>query len=426
MDLRRPEIPYLSGVVVAVNALPDVALVVDGPYCVTQKAEAQACHDHLSTLFSPVAEPRVVPTAQDARVEEVTSLLLQREDGVAAVISRAARGPGLGAVLVAEFDYVQLSGFPLEQVVARVAATSPVPIRRLPSQSFDGDWLDGYEAALDALADAVPLRAGRSRPGAVALVGYFYDRAEQDHVGNLRELERLIGDLGASVASTWLGGQPFADLSRVEQAGLIVSLPYARRAAARLGQRLGVPVVEAELPVGLEGTGRFLRTLGQALGTAERAEALVERETTAAVRATERAVLRFVAGNRLSIVQDPNLAAGLTTFAAEVGLWVDDVRLIGKPARAGVDLEASRAVTDTAAPVAPAPNGDVGFEIAPPAFHVARDGRVPVFLGFPNALEHALIERPFLGYQGFRWLVEALANARLRAEYQAECARYGR
>lgn len=419
MDYRRPELPYLSGVSLAIDALGDVALVVDGPYCVTQKAEVSHGHNLASDLFSPVHEPRVVPTSQDRRLEEVTSLLTERGPSVAAVLERAARAPGIHAVLALAFDYVHLTGFPLERVAAEVAARVDVPVLTLPCQSFDGDWLDGYARVLEALAEAVPLVPGRGRPGHVAVVGYLHDRAEGDHRGNQAELQRLLAPLGVTVASWWLGGQGYAELGAAAEASLVVSFPYARRAAARVAERLGVPLVEVELPVGLAGTERFLRAVAAATGAADRVEAVLEREALAAVRDTERAVQRWLAGNRVSVTEDVHLAEALRGFAAEVGLEVVEVRVVGRQGRERVAPGESRHVVSFPFVLPADEASDVLFEVASPAFQLPGAGRVRVLFGYPNYVEHALLERPFLGTRGFRWLVEAFVTARLRYEYAA-------
>jgi nitrogenase molybdenum-iron protein alpha/beta subunit len=390
---------------------------------VTQKAEVSHGHNLASDLFSPVHEPRIVPTAQDRRIEEVTSLLTERVPAVAAVLERAARAPGIHAVLALEFDYVHLTGFPLERVAAEVAARVDVPVLTLPCLSFDGDWLDGYARVLECLAEAVPLAPGRARPGHVAVVGYLYDRAEGDHRGNQAEIQRLLAPLGVTIASWWLGGQGYAELGAAAEASLVVSFPYARRAAARVAERLGVPLVEVDLPLGLAGTERFLRRVAEATGAADRVEGLIEREAADTVRDTERAVLRWLAGNRVSVTQDVHLAEALRGFADEVGLEVVDVCVVGRQSRERVTPGESRhvMVLPLAKPREPSP--DVHFEVASPAFQRVSGGRVRVLFGYPNYVEHALLERPFLGYRGFRWLVEALVGARLRDEYGTALAK---
>jgi hypothetical protein len=129
-----------------------------------------------------------------------------------------------------------------------------------------------------------------------------------------------------------------------------------------------------------------VRALGAAIGRPSRAEAVVEGETAAAVRDTERHVARLLAGRPVRIdLPDPVLSAAL-------GRLCDDVGAVVEPAFASGGLLLS--------------NGICGDRRAP--------GYVPV--GYPNYLDHPVLPRPTLGFAGFRSLVERMCDAALRVE----------
>lgn len=414
----RTFLPYsfLGGLYVAIDALPGSQLVVDGPYCVAEKAEMQYGHNLNSTLFAPHDFSRVMFTLQDKGVEEVTSLTVDRAEKVANLLAQVQGRPGCALVLTTAFDFVHLTGLPLEHLAEKRSQDAPAPVWLIPSQSLGGDWLDGYAAVLDTLAARVRLRQRRARPGACAVVGYLFDRAEPDHFGNLSELAKLCGAVGLDPCSIWLQGQHVDDLARVDEAEFIVSFPYARAAARRLGERLHIDVLEADLPIGLGATERLLRQLGERAGRSAAAEAYIATEAEAAVRATERAVLRFVAGKDAEIALDPHLARAVVAFCRECGV---------EPIAVTTPCHRSRQEDAPPVPATAARGADSGqavFCVAPPVHQRRATAVVPVLFGYPNPAEHPLTDRPFMGFAGFRNLVEKFATAALRAEHDSMLA----
>ena len=158
-------------------------------------------------------------------------------------------------------------GTDYERILREALEGSSIPSFIMPRRSaVSGDWLDGYAAVMEAMATGMDLDDAKPEPKTAALVGYMMDRNEGDHLGNLREMERIFIALGLGLTTIWLSGRPYADLRDVRRAGKIVSLPYGRRAGKILSRRLGVPVVEAGLPFGLEATRRFVELLGREFG----------------------------------------------------------------------------------------------------------------------------------------------------------------
>jgi nitrogenase molybdenum-iron protein alpha/beta subunit len=381
-DVSR--LPFLNGVYVAVDAVDGAYLIVDGPYCVFTKAEMQYCHNLRSRLLPPVGHRRVVHTGQLQR-EEVQSLSTDRTAQVEGVFAGVLAQPDAGIVLATSFDFHELVNFPLKEIARRQADKSGALVAHIPSRSLGGTWLDGYSLACSALARAVTLRPGRGRKNAVALVGHLRDRDEPDDAGNRRELVRLVEALGLKIVSVWLSGGGRAELEAAEKAGLVISLPYAREAAKIIAERTGAEVCEVELPLGLTATEKLLKTVGAHVGRGARAKTIIDRESAAAVRDTEDHVLRTLAGRGAVVRQDdPHLEAGLRGLCAELGLIDGD--------------ENGRALC-----------------FAPTTADYSRDG-VHVPIGYPNYMDHPVVERPFLGYAGFRHLVDRAAAAALRDE----------
>ncbi|MBI2387157.1 MAG: hypothetical protein HYV14_14290 [Elusimicrobia bacterium] len=389
-------LPFLNGVYVAVDALAGAYLVVDGPYCVFTKAEMQYCHNLRCRLLPPIGHRRVVHTGQVQDREEVKSLSTDRNAQVDAVFAGVCAQPDAGIVLSTTFDFHELVNFPLKEVARRHARPGGPLLCHIPSRSLGGTWLDGYARTCEALARSVTLRPGRRGKDAVALVGYLHDRDEPDHAGNLRELRRLLEALGLRVESVWLSGGGRAELEAAERASLVISLPYAREAARVVAERTGARLCEAELPLGLSATERFLRKVAASAGRGREAAPLAARESRAAVRDTQAHVLRVISGRVAEVLQDdPHLTAALRELCAELGLLAD-------PAL----LTALGPLEKRIRPVCLAPTGS---DLSP-------DDAVHVPIGYPNYVEHPVAERPFLGYAGFRHLVDRVASAILRDE----------
>lgn len=383
-------LPFLNGVYIAVDALSDAYLIVDGPYCVFTKAEMQYCHNLRSRLLPPIGHRRVVHTGQVQDREEVKSLSTDRTAQVDGIFAGVCAQPDAGIVLSTTFDFHELVGFPMKEITRRHARPGGPLVAHIPSKSLGGTWLEGYARTCEALARAVALRPGKGRGNAAAIVGYLFDRDEPDHAGNLRELKRLLAGLGLSVESIWLSGGGLSELEAAERAGVVISFPYAREAARIVAKRTGAKLIEVELPLGLSGTERFLKKVAAGSGRRGRAAPLAAAESLAAVRDVQSHALRIIAGREAEILQeDPSLDAGLRELCAELGLLL---RSSGDPRRR----------------VRFAPTGEA---LTAEAVHVP--------MGYPNYVEHPVSERPFLGYTGFRHLVDRVAAAILRAEASA-------
>lgn len=385
-------LPFLNGVYIAIDALADAYLIVDGPYCVFTKAEMQYCHNLRSRLLPPIGHRRVVHTGQVQDREEVKSLSTDRTGQVDAIFAGVCAQPDAGIVLSTTFDFHELVGFPMKEIARRHARPAGPLVCHVPSRSLGGTWLEGYARTCEALARSVTLRPGRRKKNVVALVGYLFDRDEPDHAGNLRELRRLLGGLGLRAESIWLSGGGRAELEAAERADLVISLPYAREAARVVAKRTGARLCEVDLPLGLSATERFLLKVSSCVGRRKQAGVLAAEESREAVRDTQAHALRIIAGRGADILQDdPHLDASLRELCSELGLLADPALSDGSQRR-----------------VCFAPTAE---SYPPEVVHVP--------MGYPNYIEHPVGERPFLGYTGFRHLVDRVAAAILRSEASA-------
>ncbi len=425
----RLNVPYLNGVYVAIDAIPDIYLVVDGPYCLVQKAEMQVAHNPASTLVSPAGVGRVVVTDIQTDTLVVANMATNRGVDIRTVLTEVANLPEAGMVLISSMDFHEITRAPLDLYRRQVAPACRAPIGIIEGRSLEDDWLEGYARTLDQVAQIIALPSPEPAPERVAIVGLLFDRAEGDHQGNLAELDRLVAALGLVLVSVWPSGVPTASLSAVQSAGTIVSLPYGRAAARTLAERLGATLVEVDLPLGPDATLDFLDALGNAVGRIAEARAFCSQEMDRIEAASSSLVHRHLVGRRAIVAGDPHVAAGLCNLLPTLGMEVASVivqaRAAALPSAQAERLRAYGAWFEPSMDerivdgLALDRDVEADIVIAPTLVPIAPLRAAYLPFGYPNYLAHALLPQPFLGFKGTLWWIERLVSASLQAEGRA-------
>lgn len=417
--------PFSMGVLLAANAVADARVLVDGPDCSFFRARTLAgTHDARSTLLATDGRHRLAHTGL-----HVDTAVAGHEAVFRETLARLRRDPGAAVVFVTALPMAVLTGIDHRRLVAEVEAADPdgAPVVLLAERSLDEDWLDGWGRALAGLAETLDVSRARPAPDAVALVGHLMDRGEADQTANGAELRRLLEGIGLTVASLWLDGGPRAQLDAARDAALVVALPHGRRAGPVLGRRLGVPVVEAELPFGPDATDRFVRAVAAATGRAAEAEAFVAREHALLADRWRALLPERLAHRVVGFEGDPALVRGFVELAGVFGMRV--ARLVaGGRRRPGLaeGLEGLPALRTELAweprtglrAADDDPSSGAGFDLYV-GHGLARLPRAAgaerpcpfVELGFPSPGWHACHDAPFLGYRGALCFVDRLANA---------------
>ena len=407
---------FLVGVYLAVNALRDLYLLVEGPDCAHMKTQyVQGNHDWLSTLTSVSGFHRVANTA--LHPDHMSG---SREQGLLEAMTNLAQHEAVPGLAVTSLPMAFITGADYERLVDEVSEATNKPIVHIPGKSLSGDWLDGYAEALYAFASQLDLSGGAPDPAKVGIVGNLFDRNEGDHLGNLQELQRIFAGLDLDLVSVWLAGQDFAELPRIRDAGTIISLPYGRRAARRVARRVGAQLLETELPFGLPATESWVRRIGEATDKAQQAETLIHRELGRVVPKLEWVIPFVFQTRRLGYIGDPHLLPGLASFMQTLGASLDFAIIIDPPHHLAELSEELRQSLDLL--VHPKMRTFTKF-LSKHLNHGGVDAMVtnsagaqghPVAtleLGFPSMYCHALYERPFLGFGGALALADSLANA---------------
>ncbi len=417
--------PFLIGVYLATNAIPDAATVVDGPDCAFFKAEfIHGKHDLNSTLLDVTGNHRILGS------QVTTDDLATSQGRRAAVLARrAAQQPATTLVMVTAMPLVTITGVQHDQIIRDLQPLLDADLVAIPGRSLQGDWLAGYEDTLTLLARRLVQRGAESpavvadeRPNgasSVSVIGYLMDRNEEDHRANVRELHRLVDALGLKLDSIWLSGQPWPELRRALRSETLVALPMGRPAARAIAEQTGARVVEVDLPFGLAYSERFLRALGAATGTEQRAETLIVAELEQALPRLEWAIPHIFLGKRAVFFGTPDLLAGFHQLATELGM---EVVGLGCPANRPAWLD----LCDWSGPN---PTFDVSPETAFRRWWQSVERRPDIVigntdalkctppevacveLGYPSYTDHAFFDRPFLGFRGYLAFVQRMATA---------------
>ncbi len=413
---------YLTGVYLALNAISDARLVLEGPDCTHMKTQfVQGNHDLLSTLTSVSGYHRMVHTGLHP-----SGMTDSREGPLVKTIHEVARHPTTAGLLVSSMPMAFVTGADYDRLCRDASEATGKPIIPIRGLSLSGDWLDGYAETLRSLALHLPLPAptdGASPdPKKVAIIGHFHDRNEGDQAANRAVLQELVQAAGGELVTVWLDGGPWAELARVAEAGVVVGLPYGRRAAKRVARRVGAKRVDLPLPFGVEGTERFVYGLAEALGTPRAdVDAYLDPLRAKAARRLEWVVQFVFEGKRVGYVGDPYLLPGVLDTVSLLGATLSFAIVVNRQ-------EAARGVRQ----LVPAERllfrpRLTDFQrfvtersLAEPPELVITNARgllgaspfaARVEFGYPSNYSHALADVPFFGYQGLLAFVERMANA---------------
>lgn len=413
--------PYLLGTYLVVNAIPDVTLFVDGPDCTFFKAQfIQGRHDLQSTLVDPAGNHRIRFSWVD-----VDSIVVDRTQQLAQSLRDLDQLPEVSALMLAPMPMATLTGIQYDTLIRSLDPPLDNPVMELPGRSLSGDWLHGYADTLEALARNLPLEQTAKDPESVAVVGYFMDRNEEDHLGNIRELERMLSALGLKVASIWPSGRPVEHLKQVAHASTIISLPHGRNAARVLAERTGATLLETDIPFGLPATIDWLTGIGDALDRGDKAARFIDNELARIAPKLQWLIPKYLLDSRVMFVGDPHLFEPFTLFLQELGATVHALVAIAREDHLD-PLPPNLATGDIPLVFQPSPGafdklsqdaraaGGLDLAVGSEFFGIGDKHAATVQLGFPSYYWHALHDAPYLGFAGSAWLVDRITNALMK------------
>lgn len=413
--------PYMDGVYLAVNAIPDAYLIHDAHDCGYHNAERIAGgHDLLSTLMRWERLNRVVRTNLDS-----PEYIMGSRDKLSKKLLQVGERYRPAIIFVARSSVVIAAGHDPTPVVRDLQQKLRIPLVLIPDRNVEKDFITGYLDTLAGLFSQLPSpprRSDRHRKRRVAVAGYVFDRNEGDHRGNVQEIRRLLAGIGAEPGPFFLDGTAFARLSRLPPAGTVVDLAGGWDGARALAERWRATVLPTALPLGLEGTTEWLMTVAEHLGLQDQARALIDHEMSELVPMLQWLLPRYFAGRGVLVFGDRLLLPPLVRFLEDLGLRIAGVGCTSAGVGcdgANVELagnlpQVPKRIADLRRFIAEARrSGDVALGIGNSVLHqIARRSGVPfVELGFPSNYYHVLHPSPYLGFAGVRVLVQRMINA---------------
>lgn len=322
----------ITGVSLGVHAIPDAFLLMHtGVGCKYKAASQIAIHDW-----------QVHPNRREGWTEVGDRALIKGSAGRIGPYARTwgeRRQPAFMVMITASF--LQMTGEDFTKAVQQAAEGLDFPLVEIPAGGFEGDLYEGYARLLLEVVKQVQFEPGGGREGEVGVLGYFFDRYEPDHLGNLQQIRFLLSGIGLKLGPVLLSGRPFSELLKVGRCDLLLQLPYAEPVAPELRAICGERLETVDLPLGLSGTTRWLRRVAEVVGADRaRTEDFIATQLSHA-RSQLNKLADRVRGIRVAVFADTPLAAGLCSLVAELGL---KPVLVGLRDRSLGGLESFRAV----------------------------------------------------------------------------------
>ncbi len=312
-----------TGTLLALEGIRDAAVILHGPTgCRGYPAALSEQWYPRSTQYEPLnygerfyfGQPRIPTTFLDGddfvfggveKLNQAIQAVLDRKPALLAVVNAP------GAALI---------GDDLQRALAAVPPETPTVCVEMPriSQAMG----EGHQQALIGALEALHLNRRQPTTRRVALVGLSI--AHQHWEGSAAELRRLLGLCGVEVCCTLGAGSSVKECAHVADASCVAVIhkEYGGRVARWLGERLPIPVVQADggAPIGFEATEEWLRAVTAAVD-ADPGPALADLQECR--RSVARRMYRIdmfqdiLRGSRFSVQADPSAALPLTRWLYE-------------------------------------------------------------------------------------------------------------
>lgn len=202
------------------------------------------------------------------------------------------------------------------------------PVIYAPTAGFKGNNYKGHEQVVDAIIEQYLKKSDKKQKG---LVNIWADVPYQDlfWLGNLRELEKLISELGLIPNTIFGYKRGIENIKRIPEAefNLLVSPWVGLSNVKKMERKFGIPYLHyPTLPIGATETSKFLREVGKFAGVSEeKVEDVIKEHEDYYYYLIERYADLFlenrVINKQFTVVSDAHYALGITKFLSnDLGL----------------------------------------------------------------------------------------------------------
>lgn len=195
------------------------------------------------------------------------------------------------------------------------------PVIYAPTAGFKGNNYRGHEQVVDAIVDQYLKKTDKKQKG---LVNIWADVPYQNlfWLGNIRELERLIQELGLTPNTIFGFKRGIDNINRIPEAefNLLVSPWVGLGNMKKMERKLGIPYLHyPTLPIGATETSKFLRTVGEFAGVdKEKVESVIKEHEDYYYYLIERYADLFlenrVINKQFTVIADAQYSLGITKF----------------------------------------------------------------------------------------------------------------
>ena len=310
----------MTGVMMGAHAISDSFLLMHSGVGCKYKTAAQASehdlgeHPNVREAWTQVSEAHLVAGCSN-RIGPFARAWWERRRSALMVVVSAY--------------FIELTGDDIRSSVEEMERTLPdCHGIYVDTQAPSAGFFDGYSAVMLEVMKRMDWSGPPTAERQATVLGHFFHRFENDMKADVAQLRALVKAGGLECGPVLFSGGTYADARRAPESKYVLELPYTRphdRKMRRLCKKR--EVVPVDLPMGISGTKRFVRTVAAASG-ADMAK--VEAWLSAQGESVTFAVQRFTENlQRISVAvfADTPLAAGLVTILAELGVQVPLVGL---------------------------------------------------------------------------------------------------
>lgn len=310
--LKGMEYGRLTGLSIASHAISDSFLLM---------------HVGVGCKNKAVAHLMVHDAAEDANLREGWTevgdrdLILGSSTRVAPYMRSWMKRQSPSVLFMTSVTFIDLAGEDLLDHIDKAQKDIPAPVLFVSTTGTEGDLYEGYAKGLEALLGQMNWEQEATKPTHATLLGYFFDRYEEDHSANIHHIGSLMSHIGVPLGTTLLSGKSFEDMMKAPESGILIELPYTRPIRKKMKRTLkGRTTHTLDLPMGLRGTRRWLQEIARIAGTwSPKVEQKIER-IEAKTRKKIGPMLDRWRGMKVAVFADPAHGAGLTSLLLELGL----------------------------------------------------------------------------------------------------------
>lgn len=212
----------------------------------------------------------------------------------------------------------EIIGMDYEIALSDLRNATDTKILPINSPGFKGDFYTGFKNTLKELIQTLPIM-GNKEKNTINIIGYFYSRYEEDENANIKELTRIIEGIGLKVNTIFMNGCMYKELEQFSKAEYNVILPYGKECMEYLENKVKQKNIICDMPIGVDGTVKFIRKIAKETNHIEEAERFIKQELNKCIPRIE-TTIHIMNGKKACIIGDKQYLLGILDYILELGI----------------------------------------------------------------------------------------------------------